>query len=99
MCQPYILILGVIEMGKKKKVKKVEYGHAELYCKHCKYTFEMPWEIIWDIQECTHGYVGYHLDDTYISCPKCGEICDNDQLEEIPKENRISQIPSDDLPF
>jgi Fe2+ or Zn2+ uptake regulation protein len=82
---------------KKKKVQKVDYGSAEFYCRHCDYTFEIDWETIWDIQECTHGYVGYHLNDTFISCPKCDEICGD---EEIPAEKRqVTDILDDDLPF
>jgi len=36
----------------------------------------MEWETIWDMQEMTHGYVGYHLYDTYICCPDCGELAE-----------------------
>lgn len=86
-------------MGKKKKVEKVDYGSVELYCKHCDYTFEMDWEIIWEIQECTHGYVDYHLNDTFISCPKCDEICTNEEDEAEPEDRRAIHNLSVDLPF
>lgn len=59
---------------KKKKVQKEDYGSVEFYCRTCDFKFEISWETIWDIQDCTHGYVGYHLNDTFISCPKCNEI-------------------------
>ena len=45
--------------GKKKT--KMDYDFVGFYCKHCDYTFEIEWETILEIQECTHGYVGYHL--------------------------------------
>lgn len=65
-------------MGKKKKkVKKsnkIDYGSVEFHCPKCNYHFKIAWETIWSIQECTHGYVGYHLQDTFISCDKCGSI-------------------------
>jgi Fe2+ or Zn2+ uptake regulation protein len=84
----------------KKKVEKEDYGSVEFYCKHCDYTFEIDWETIWDIQECTHGYVGYHLNDTFISCPKCDKICGDEEDEVIPKVKRAVHILSDDdLPF
>nr|WP_263323559.1 hypothetical protein [Neobacillus sp. Marseille-Q6967] len=65
---------------KQKKGKKEDYGSAEFYCRHCDYKFEMDWETIWWFQECTHGYVGYHLNDTFISCPKCNEICRDEEF-------------------
>jgi hypothetical protein len=84
-------------MVKKKKVQKVEYGTAEFYCRHCDYKFEIDWETIWDIQECTHGYVGYHLNDTFISCPKCDEICVDEEIPEV--KSKVNSISDNDLPF
>lgn len=46
------------------------------YCKRCNKTFDREWETIWDMQELTHGYVGYHLYDIYICCPDCGELAE-----------------------
>ena len=68
-------------MRKKKKMKleEVDYGSMEFYCKQCKYTFQIDWATIWDIQESTHGFVGLHINDTFISCPKCDEICEQEE--------------------
>ena len=33
---------------------------------------------IFELQEMTHGYVGYDNNDVYIACPKCGEIVNVD---------------------
>lgn len=88
-------------MGKKiqKQLEKVDYGSATFYCKYCDYTFELDWQTIWEIQECTHGYVGFHLNDTFISCPKCNEICGDEEREVTPESKRFAPILSDDLPF
>lgn len=87
-------------MGKRKKTKeKIDYGSVEFYCKHCDYTFEMDWETIWEIQECTHGYVGYHLNGTFISCPKCDEICGEEAEESVPLVKKVADPLTDDLPF
>ncbi|WP_066392238.1 hypothetical protein [Neobacillus mesonae] len=93
-------------MGKKKKKKskkrqKEDFGSVEFYCKKCDYTFEIDWETIWDIQECTHGYVGFHLNNTFISCEKCGEIINNDETveTEVMWPKQPIKINDDDLPF
>jgi transcription elongation factor Elf1 len=88
-------------MGKKKKKskhnQKEDFGKAEFYCAKCYHRFEIDWETIWDIQEATHGYVGYHLNDTFISCEKCGELCVDEEIEEERKPARL--ITDDELPF
>ena len=88
-------------MGKKKKKskqkQKEEFGSAEFYCSKCEYRFEVDWETIWSIQECTHGYVGYHLNDTFISCEKCGEPCVDEEVSEGSKPELI--FTDDKLPF
>lgn len=78
----------------------------EFYCPKCDYKFEVDWETIWDIQECTHGYVGFHLNDTFISCDKCGEICSDDDesvktIEDYaPKPTKSTKNLDDyELPF
>ena len=52
-----------------------------------------------EIQECTHGYVGYHLNNTFISCPKCDEIFDDEIKESIFGVKRAADILSDGFPF
>ncbi|KAF0825111.1 phage terminase large subunit family protein [Cytobacillus firmus] len=66
---------------KKNKKKKEDFGTCEFHCKHCSHTFEMDWETIWDLQEMTHGYTGFHTDDTFISCPKCDRLIDDGEDE------------------
>lgn len=62
-------------MRKKKTDKpREDFGTCTFYCKACDYAFEMEWETIFEIQEMTHGYIGYHLNDVFINCPKCDEI-------------------------
>ena len=82
---------------KSKQKKKEDFGSAELYCAKCNYKFEVEWETIWAIQECTHGYVGYHLNDTFISCDKCGEIFGDEEHLDVSKSVPI--ITDDELPF
>jgi hypothetical protein len=56
---------------------------------------------IFDIQEVTHGYVGMHLHDVYISCPKCDEII-SEEYDIIPsiQDTKKNKIPIDhELPF
>lgn len=97
-------------MGRKKRKKRAiketeDFGTCELYCKDCDFEFEMDWETIFAIQECTHGYVGYHLNDVFISCPKCHEIIssnsDRDHLPDTTKSKPSKTILEDDdeLPF
>jgi predicted nucleic-acid-binding Zn-ribbon protein len=101
-----MIFKGVFNLAKKKKkskqTKKEDYGSMEFYCKKCDYTFEVEWELIWEIQELTHGYVGYHLYDTYISCPKCDEIVSDEQhiqdtTDKMP--NKIVSAGDDYIPF
>jgi Fe2+ or Zn2+ uptake regulation protein len=89
--------------GKKaKKAKQEDFGKAEFYCSNCGHHFEMDWERIWDIQELTHGYAGYHLNDTYISCEKCNHMISEDD-QPFHKTNAIESskmITGDvELPF
>lgn len=84
-------------MGKKgknkhKKKKTEDFGTCSFYCKPCDYTFEIEWQTIWDIQEMTHGYVGFHTTDTFISCPKCERIIDeNDEVDPFKGEPLFSE--------
>ncbi|MDR7002624.1 hypothetical protein [Neobacillus niacini] len=88
-------------MGKNKKIskrkQKEDFGSVEIHCSKCNHRFEIPWETIWDIQEITHGYVGYHLYGTYTSCEKCGEICTGE--ENVEEKKSIGPITDDNLPF
>ncbi|UCZ52734.1 hypothetical protein LGQ02_18415 [Bacillus shivajii] len=77
-------------MGKKKKQRKAkkdvhteDFGSCTFYCKTCEKEFDVEWQTIFDIQECTHGYVGFHTNDVYISCPDCGEIASDDDYDDI----------------
>ncbi|MBI0580894.1 hypothetical protein IEC97_26555 [Neobacillus cucumis] len=82
---------------KPKHKQKEDFGSVKIHCSKCNYRFEVPWETIWDIQELTHGYVGFHLNSTYISCEKCGEICTEEESTE--EKNPMGPISDDDLPF
>lgn len=48
-------------------------GSLILCCPQCRVPFEMDWETIFAIQECTHGYVGFDVSQDYLACPRCGE--------------------------
>ncbi|WP_096201864.1 hypothetical protein [Bacillus sp. FJAT-45350] len=96
-------------MGKEKKKKCIveeteDFGICVLYCKDCNYTFEIDWETIFAIQECTHGYVGFHLDDVMIECPKCHKFISNStnddhHLTDTKKPKRNITIEDNELPF
>ena len=73
--------------GKEKNLKKKnsveqELGSCSFYCDKCEKEFEVNWLDIFELQEMTHGYSGYHLNDVYISCLKCGEIANSDSYKE-----------------
>ncbi|WP_342042084.1 hypothetical protein [Bacillus sp. OTU2372] len=42
-------------------------------------------------------YVDYHLNDSFISCDKCGEFCDDEDHLEVSKP--VPFITDDELPF
>ncbi|MDQ1147397.1 hypothetical protein QE429_004224 [Bacillus sp. SORGH_AS 510] len=78
---------------KNKTTKESEHlGACVLYCKKCDYEFEMEWVTIFDIQEVTHGYVGMHLNDVYISCPKCKEIISEECDTNYPFANSKNEL-------
>jgi len=61
--------------SKRKKQPKseiVDLGSASFVCSSCDREYEMEWSTVFDIQECTHGYVGFDTNQDYISCPYCG---------------------------
>ncbi|MBB5172616.1 hypothetical protein [Texcoconibacillus texcoconensis] len=98
-------------MGKKKRKNKKRFNETEdfgtcvLYCKECNYEFEVDWETIFEIQECTHGYVGFHLNDVFIDCPKChvtisDKFEDDNILTDSKKSNQnITLKDNGELPF
>lgn len=101
-------------MGKKKrKLKKKnheatneDFGTCVLYCKACDYEFEEDWETIFAIQEGTHGYVGFHLNDVFMTCPKCDQMVsdkseDDALLPHTKNANQKQSIRSTDdkIPF
>ncbi|TYS17809.1 hypothetical protein FZC78_08115 [Rossellomorea vietnamensis] len=72
-------------MGRKKKRRQKEEeakdsGAREFHCNRCDLKFEVEWEDIFMIQELTHGYVGFHINDTFISCPQCDEIVEEEEF-------------------
>lgn len=80
----------------KKKVLTENFGSAEFYCSNCDYYFEVAWETIWDIQELTHGYVGFHIFETDISCEKCNKSINEEDSK--PKGSDFTRS-DEDLPF
>ncbi|MBU9713445.1 hypothetical protein [Evansella tamaricis] len=96
-------------MSKKKRKKRVvqeteDFGTCELYCKDCDYVFEVDWETIFAEQECTHGYVGFYLNDVLIECPKChktisGESEGDALVPDTRKTKQNKTIIDDELPF
>lgn len=89
----------------KKKKKKIDYekefGYRSFYCKPCDVEFEVSWTDIFELQEMTHGYVGYENNDVYIACPKCGEIVNLDDHKNDDKNVALHpDFNSDsDIPF
>jgi Fe2+ or Zn2+ uptake regulation protein len=85
--------------GKNRKRKIAEdFGTVSFYCVHCDYHFEVEWETIWHIQECTHGYVGYDLNDTFISCDRCNRLINSETNFESDMLTPVT-IEDDDIPF
>lgn len=51
-----------------------DFGCRECYCPDCDHPFSVSWQMIFDLQECTHGYVGYeYFHEEFIACPQCGK--------------------------
>jgi predicted RNA-binding Zn-ribbon protein involved in translation (DUF1610 family) len=66
---------NVMSPNKKcKKTIKEDYGTTRFFCEPCQHHYEVDWEMIWNIQESTHGYIGYDNSDVYMNCPKCGKV-------------------------
>jgi hypothetical protein len=86
-------------MAKKKKAKHLQptedFGSVRFFCKHCQCFFEIEWETIFDLQECTHGFVGYEyfMDETF-PCADCGADA---EVYQEPLELQLSLY--DELPF
>ncbi|OLS38302.1 hypothetical protein BTR22_07400 [Alkalihalophilus pseudofirmus] len=57
----------------KKKKQSISLGSYEFHCCHCDIVFEVEWEQIMELQELTHGFAGFHVNDVYIECPKCAK--------------------------
>ena len=83
---------------KKNSTVEKELGSCSFYCKNCDIEFEIDWSDIFELQEMTHGYVGYDLNNLYISCPKCGEYI-NEENNKKDIELNPDYIPDKDLPF
>lgn len=61
--------------GKKRRGRRPDVpdlGNREFCCPRCSHRFEVPWVEIFELQEMTHGFVGFETQNEYISCPKCG---------------------------
>lgn len=93
-------------MSKKKRKKRIvketeDLGTCVLDCKNCNYKFEMDWEKIFAIQECTHGYVGFHLNDLFIDCPKCHKVISGESEGDylLPNSMKTNTVEDDELPF
>ena len=92
-------------MTKNKKKKKIDYekefGNSTFYYKPCDQEFDVSWMAIFELQEMTHGYVGYDNNDVYIACPKCGEIVNFDYHKNNDKNAALHlDFNSDsDIPF
>lgn len=72
---------------KKSKREVPDLGSADFDCPQCGHRFEVPWLEIFELQEMTHGFVGFELQNEYIACPKCSAHANRDSLfayEEAP---------------
>jgi hypothetical protein len=87
-----------IEKKRRKKSTKEELGYASFYCEGCEKEFDVSWYDIFSMQEGTHGYVSYFIEQEYIGCPKCGENVNETNHEGNPKQPSDC-IPDDKLPF
>jgi Zn finger protein HypA/HybF involved in hydrogenase expression len=87
----------MLKNGKRKKSIEAELGYASFYCEDCKKEFEVSWYDIFMMQEATHGFVGYYIEQEYIVCPKCGgNVNKMDRADDFLPPGFI---PYDKLPF
>lgn len=72
---------------RRKKAGDVpDLGTAAFRCPDCGTEFEVPWLDIFDLQETTHGFVGFYISEEYIACPECGENANVDHVgDEAPE--------------
>ena len=83
--------------GKKKNATpEDDFGTREILCQHCGLTFEVEWKEIFEIQELTHGYVGYEFGDYSVICPGCGKVVVDD--EDGDTYSKL-EIQDEKLPF
>ncbi len=69
-------------MRKHNDKRNEDLGACLFYCEHCRFEFEVEWIDIFAQQEATHGFVGFHLHEEYIACPKCGENTNKEKVGE-----------------
>lgn len=84
--------------GKKRKrrePKVPDLGSADFECPSCRHSFSMPWLEIFELQEMTHGFVGFELQNEYVACPKCGANSNRES------QSAYGETPQDedDCPF
>lgn len=80
---------------KRPKHEVPDLGSAEFECPKCGHCFEVPWLEIFELQEMTHGFVGFEIQNEYIACRKCGANANRESMftyEEEPGDG-------DDYPF
>jgi predicted RNA-binding Zn-ribbon protein involved in translation (DUF1610 family) len=90
----------VVARKKRKRSKQEvpDLGSATFECPQCGHPFEVPWLQIFDLQEMTHGFVGFELQNDYIACPKCGANANRESL--CPYGEALEDDEDDeDLPF
>lgn len=46
-----------------------DLGSAEFDCRSCGHNFAVPWSVIFDLQEMTHGFVGFWTAATALCAP------------------------------
>ena len=74
----------------REKMEK-EWGNAVFVCESCGHSEEVPWAVIWDIQEMTHGYVGIWEDPPY-PCTRCGAPYRFGSPEEAPSAKSTPKV-------
>lgn len=72
---------------KHKPSKRLDLGTKECRCAHCGHTFERAWSDIFDMQEMTHGFVGYEHDEyDDVWCPQCHKYTSPEEARLLEKE-------------
>ena len=49
-----------------------DLGARDFHCRQCGLDYSVPWDDIFEMQECIFGHIGYEWPIDFVFCPQCG---------------------------